>query len=70
MKEWMAQADRPKGSSTIERMNGRPQPLFSNRVTHYFKEWTTPSGLEKIYCSHKIFDASNRSLNSSCSLKR
>ena len=55
----VAQADRPKGGSTIERMNGRPQPLFSNRVTHYFKEWATPSGLlKKIYCSHKMFDAS------------
>ena len=31
-------------------------------MTHYFIEWTTPSGLlEKIYYPYKKFDTSNRS---------
>ena len=40
LKEWMTQADLPKQSSMLERMNDRPQLLSSN-MTHYFEEWTT-----------------------------
>ena len=47
MKEWMAQADPPKEASTFARMNGRSQLLFSNKMSHYFIELTTPSGLLK-----------------------
>ena len=47
MKEWMAHADPPKETSTFERINGQPQLLFSNKMTHYFTEWTTPSGFLK-----------------------
>ena len=43
----MAQADPQKEASTFERMNGRPQRLFSNKMTHCFIEWTTPNGLLK-----------------------
>ena len=35
MKEWMT----PKEASTFERMNGRLQLLFSNRITQHFKEY-------------------------------
>ena len=42
MKEWMAQADPPKESSTFERMNGRLQLLSSKKIVQYFKEWITP----------------------------
>ena len=47
MKEWISQADPPKEASKFERMNGRPQLLFSIKVTHYFIEWTPPSSLLK-----------------------
>ena len=43
----MAQADPPKEANTFERMNGRPQLLFSNKITHYLIEWMTPSGVRK-----------------------
>ena len=43
LKKWMAQTDLPKESSTYERMNARVQLLSSNKVTQYFKEWTTNS---------------------------
>ena len=47
MKEWMAQADPPKEASTFARINSRPQLFFSNKMTHYFIDWMTPSGLLK-----------------------
>ena len=47
MKEWIAQVDPPKEASTFARMNGRPKLLFSNKMTHYYLEWTTPSALLK-----------------------
>ena len=47
MKEWMAQADPPKEASMFARMNDRPQLLFSKKMTHYFTDWTVPSGLLK-----------------------
>ena len=40
MKEQMAQADLEKRSQYFERMNGQPQLLSSNKITHYFKKWT------------------------------
>ena len=66
MKKWLAQADPPKEANTIKNMNGRLLLLSSNKTTHYFKEWTTVSGvLKKIYCLliHTFkFDAANRSI--------
>ena len=62
MKEWMAQADPPKEARTFERMTGWPQLFFSDKMAHYFIEWTTQNGiLKKIYDTYKKFDASNRS---------
>ena len=55
MKEWMAQADPLKESSTFDRMNGRLQLLSSKKITQYFEEWTTSiSVLEKYITSRKI----------------
>ena len=42
VKEWMAQAVRLK-----RKMNDRSPLLSSNKMTHYFKEWKTPSGVLK-----------------------
>ena len=62
MKEWMAQTDPPKEASMFARMNDRPRLLFSNKMTHYFIEWETPSGLlKKKYYLYKKFNALNRS---------
>ena len=59
MKKWMAPVDHPKEASTFARMNGRPQLLFSNKMTHYFIDWTTRTGLlKKIYYPYKKCDAS------------
>ena len=38
MKEWMAQADSPKETNTVKRVNGWLLLLSSNKMTHYFKE--------------------------------
>ena len=38
----MGLAELLKESGTFERMNGHLQLLPSNKMTHYFKEWTTP----------------------------
>ena len=57
----MGQVDHQKEACTLERMNSPSQLLFSNKITNYFIEWTTPSGLlKKIYYPYKKFDASNR----------
>ena len=37
MKEWMAQANPPKESSTFERVNDQLQLLSSKKITQYFK---------------------------------
>ena len=37
MKEWMAQANPPKESSTFERMNDQLQLLLPKKITQYFK---------------------------------
>ena len=41
MKEWPAQAEPP---SMVKKMNSGLLLLSSNKMTHYFKEWTTKSG--------------------------
>ena len=57
----MAQANPAKKSNTFERMNGSSQLLFSNKITHSFTKWTTPSGfLKKYNYLYKKFDASNK----------
>ena len=50
MKKWMAQSDPPKEVNTIKKINGWSLLLSSNKMTHHFKERTTPGGvLKKIY---------------------
>ena len=50
MKKWMAQGDPPKEVNTIKKINGWSLLLSSNKMTHHFKEWTTPGGvLKNIY---------------------
>ena len=68
MKEWMAPADPSKEASTVKKMDGRLLLLFSNKMTRYFKELTTVSGiLKKIYCLYKNLMPQIDLLNSSCS---
>ena len=43
----MAQDNPLKHVSTFERMNSRFQLLCLNIMAHYFKEWTTVSGVLK-----------------------
>ena len=70
MKEWMAQADPPKEDCAVKKMNGRLLLLLSNKMTHYFKEWTTASGvLIKIYCPYKNLMLQIDPIQSSCSQK-
>ena len=70
MKEWMAHVDPPKEASTVKKMNDLPQLLSLNKITHYFKEWTTPSCvLKKICCLYKNLRLQVDPLNSSCSQK-
>ena len=70
MKEGMAQADHPKEATAFKKMNGRSLILSSNKMTHYFKEWTTASGvLKKTYCFYKNLMLQIDPLNSYCSQK-
>ena len=67
MKEWMAQADPPREANTVKKMNGRSLPIFSNKTTHYFKEWTAARFvLKKTYCLYKTLMLQIDPLSSSC----
>ena len=46
MKEWMAQADSPKEAIRLKEWMAAATALF-NKITQYFKEWTTPSSVLK-----------------------
>ena len=60
MIEWMAQAAPLREASTVKKMNDRSLPL--SKITHYFKKWTTTSGiLKKNLLPLQKRDASNRS---------
>ena len=61
VKEWMAQADPPREANTVKKMNGRSLLIFSNKTTHYFKEWTAARCLKKYILSLQKFNTSNRS---------
>ena len=51
-----------KKSVWSKKMNGRSLLLSSNKLTHYFKVWTTPSSVLKIYILFlQKCDASSRS---------
>ena len=43
MKKWIPQSHPPKEGNTVQKMNGQPVLLSSNKTKHYFKEWTTAS---------------------------
>ena len=61
MKIWIAHADSPRDARTVKKNNDCLLLLFSNKMTHYFKEWTTTSGvLKKNILSLQKRDASNR----------
>ena len=50
----MAQAPCLREASAVKKMNDRSLLLSLNEITHYFKKWTTGSGvLKKIYCLYK-----------------
>ena len=63
VKELIAQGDPPKETSTVKEMNGQLILLSSDKMTHYFKEWTTASCILKKtkILSLQKFDASDRS---------
>ena len=70
VKEWVAQVDPPKEANTVKKMNGRSLLIFSNKTTHYFKEWTAARCvLKKIYCLYKNLMLQTDPLSSSCSQK-
>ena len=53
-KEWMGPADPLKKASTVKKINGRLLLLYSNKMTHSFKELTTVRDvLKKMYCLYK-----------------
>ena len=49
--EWMARADPPKEAKTFKKMSSLSLLLSLDKITHYFKEWTTASGVLKKICS-------------------
>ena len=63
MIEWMARAAPLREATTVtKKMNDRSLLLSINEITHYFKKWTTGSGvLKKNVFSLQKRDASNRS---------
>ena len=67
----MAQAAPLREASTVKKMNDRSLLLSLNKITHYFKKWTTGSGvLKKIYCLYKNVMLQIDPLKSSCSQKQ
>ena len=50
----MAKIDPPKEASLLERMDGRRQLLSSNKMIHYFKEWTNATVFKKKHILAKI----------------
>ena len=62
MIQWMAQAAPLRRATKVKKNNDRLLLLSINEITHYFKKWTTRSGvLRKIYFFLQKRDASNRS---------
>ena len=61
MTELMAQPAPLREASTVKKMNDGSLLLSLNKITHYFKIWTTGSGVEKNLLSSQKRDASNRS---------
>ena len=71
MTEWKTQAAPLREACTVKKMNDWSLLLSLNKITHYFKKWTTTSGvLKKIYCLYKNLMFQIDPLNSSCSQKQ
>ena len=69
MIEWTAQVAPLLEASTVKKINDRSLLLSLNKITQYFKRWTTGSGaLKKIYCLYKKVMLQIDPLKSSCSL--
>ena len=70
MIEWMAQAAPLREASSVKKGNHRSLLLSLNKITHYFKKWTTASSaLKKIYL-YKNLMLQIDPLNNSCSQKQ
>ena len=48
MIEWMAQAAPLREASTVKKMNDRSLLPSLNKITHYFKKWTTGIELNEL----------------------
>ena len=67
----MAQAAPLREASTFKTMNDQSLLLSLNKITHFFKKWTTGSGvLKKIYCLYKNMMLKIDPLKISCSQKQ
>ena len=67
----MSQAAPLTEASTVKKMNDRSLLLSLSKITHYFKKWTTGSGvLKKIYCLYKNVMLQIDPFKSSCSQKQ
>ena len=48
MIEWIAQASPLREASTVKKMNDWSLLFCLNKITHYFKKWTTGSELNEL----------------------
>ena len=67
MIEWIAQAAPLRKATTVKIMNEQSLLFSINEITHYFKKWTTGSGLlKKVYFLYKNVMLQIDPLKSSC----
>ena len=67
----MAQVAPLREASTVKKMNDWSLFFSLNKITHYFKQWTTTGGvLKKIYCLYKNLMLQIDPLNRICSRKQ
>ena len=48
MIEWMAQAAPVREASRVKKVNDRSLLSCLNKITHYFKKWTTGSEINEL----------------------
>ena len=71
MIEWIAQAAPLRKATTVKIMNEQSLLFSINEITHYFKKWTTGSGLlKKVYFLYKNVMLQIDPLKSRCSQKQ
>ena len=69
--EWMAQTAYYRKATRVKKMNDQSLLFSINEITHYFKKWTTGSGvLKKIFFLYKNVMLQIDPLKSSCSQKQ